>query len=125
RPEFDVTLAYNPDSLLIPVQTVEGIGFTLLSAESAPGGSIIAGQGGMMRLDCGLDAVGPRALFLSLGADASALSGTSRAAQWMLLDQLMEEVRGRIGGESRNAMLTPAGREALRRYFDGNGSIVA
>src|SRR5690606_18053763 len=27
RPEFDVTLAYNPDSMLIPVSTYEGIGF--------------------------------------------------------------------------------------------------
>src|SRR3546814_10731782 len=30
RPEFDVTLAYNPDSVLVPVTRVEGIGFTLL-----------------------------------------------------------------------------------------------
>src|SRR5690606_32358429 len=42
RPEFDVTLAYNPDSLLLPVARVEGIGFTLLAAGSGPGGSIIA-----------------------------------------------------------------------------------
>ena len=30
RPEFDVTLAYNPDSVLVPVARVEGLGFTLL-----------------------------------------------------------------------------------------------
>src|SRR3546814_7800068 len=33
RPEFDVTLAYNPDSVLVPVTRVEGIGFTLLRSE--------------------------------------------------------------------------------------------
>ncbi len=32
RPEFDVTLAYNPDSVLMPVARVEGIGLTLLGA---------------------------------------------------------------------------------------------
>ena len=32
RPEFDVTLAYNPASVVIPVARVEGIGFTLLAA---------------------------------------------------------------------------------------------
>ena len=49
RPEFDVTLAYNPDSIVIPVARVEGIGFTLISAGSAS--SIIGGQGAVMRLD--------------------------------------------------------------------------
>ena len=39
RPEFDVTLAYNPDSLLVPVARVEGIGFTLLAAGTGSGGS--------------------------------------------------------------------------------------
>ena len=30
RPEFDVTLAYNPASVLIPVARLDGIGFTAL-----------------------------------------------------------------------------------------------
>ena len=30
RPEFDVTLAYNPASVLVPVTRIEGIGWTLL-----------------------------------------------------------------------------------------------
>ena len=79
RPEFDVTLAYNPASVVIPVARVEGIGFTLLAA--ATGGSFIAGQGGVMRLDGSADPVGPRALFVRLGGGASELSGKSRAAQ--------------------------------------------
>ena len=36
RPEFDVTLAYNPESVLLPVTRVEGIGFTLLGANAGP-----------------------------------------------------------------------------------------
>jgi hypothetical protein len=124
RPEFDVTLAYNPESLLIPVTRIEGIGWTLLGAGNASGGSIIAGQGGVVRLDGGPDPIGPRVLFVKLGADAAGLSGSSRAAQWMILDQLIDEVRGRIGPDANAALLTPAGRATLARYIGGGGRVM-
>lgn len=124
RPEFDVTLAYNPDSVLVPVARVEGIGWTLLSAGSKPGGSLIGGQGGVVRLDGSLDAVGPRALFVTLGGDGANLSGSSRAAQWMLLDQLVDELRGRIPQDSQFALLTPAGRATLAKYIGGGGRVM-
>jgi hypothetical protein len=122
RPEFDVTLAYNPASVLIPVARVEGLGFTLLGATT--GGSFIAGQGGVVRLDGSVDPIGPRALFVRLGSAASDLSGKSRAAQWMLLDQMVAEARGRVPADSPHALLTPAGRATLARYLAGNGRIV-
>lgn len=124
RPEFDVTLAYNPESMLIPVARIEGIGWTLLGAGTATGGSIVAGQGGVVRLDGGLDPIGPRALFVKLGADAAGLSGSSRAAQWMILDQLIDEVRGRIAPDANAALLTPAGRATLAKYLAGGGRVV-
>ncbi len=124
RPEFDVTLAYNPASVLVPVARVEGIGFTMLGAESVSGGSIIGGQGGMVRLDGSPDPIGPRALFIELGSDGAGLTGKSRAAQWMILDQLVDEARGRIGADSAFALLTPAGRQTLVRYLDGGGRVV-
>lgn len=124
RPEFDVTLAYNPESVLVPVSRVEGIGWTLLSAGTRAGGSLIAGQGGAVRLDGSLDAIGPRVLFITLGADGASLSGNSRAAQWMLLDQLIDELRGRIPQDSQFALLTPAGRTTLAMYFGGGGRVV-
>ncbi|MEN1929793.1 amidohydrolase family protein [Luteimonas sp. MJ250] len=124
RPEFDVTLAYNPDSLLLPVARVEGIGFTLLSAGTGAGGSIIGGQGAAMRLDGGDQSAGPKLLFIDLGSRASGLSGGSRAAQWMLLDQLVDEARGRIDAGSHAALLTPAGRDTLRRHMDGDRPLV-
>ncbi len=124
RPEFDVTLAYNPESVLVPVSRVEGIGWTLLSAGTRAGGSFIGGQGGAVRLDGSLDAIGPRTLFMTLGGEAASLSGSSRAAQWMLLDQLVDEVRGRIPADSRFALLTPAGRTTLARYFGGGGRVL-
>lgn len=124
RPEFDVTLAYNPESVLIPVTRIEGIGWTLLGAGTASGGSIVAGQGGVVRLDGGPDPIGARVLFVKLGGDASGLSGNSRAAQWMILDQLIAEARGRIGPDANAALLTPAGRATLARYLGGGGRVM-
>ncbi|MBF6025323.1 amidohydrolase family protein [Lysobacter niastensis] len=124
RPEFDVTLAYNPASVLIPVTRIEGIGWTLLGADSGSGGSIVAGQGGVVRLDGSADPVGPRELFIKLGSDAAGLTGNSRAAQWMILDQLIDEVRGRIAPDSHAALLTPAGRAALAKYLGGGSRVV-
>ena len=124
RPEFDVTLAYNPDSLLVPVARIEGIGWTLLGAGATAGGSIIAGQGGMVRLDGSADPIGAHVLFVDLGSGAADLTGKSRAAQWMLLDQLIDESRGRIGQDSSMALLTPAGRATLAKYFGGGGRVM-
>src|SRR3546814_6451387 len=124
RPEFDVTLAYNPDSVLVPVTRVEGIGFTLLGAGSAPGGSIIGGQGAVVRLDGGPDPLGPRVLFVQLGSDGANLTGSSRAAQWMLLDQLLDEMRGRLAPDSRMDLLTPARRGTLMRKVYTGGLVM-
>ncbi|ARZ75896.1 amidohydrolase [Stenotrophomonas sp. WZN-1] len=122
RPEFDVTLAYNPASVLIPVARLDGIGFTALGA--ATGGGFVAGQGGVMRLDGSADPLGPRALFLRLGSAAVELTGHSRAAQWMLLQQMVDEARGQVAADSPHALLTPAGRRTLGRYLAGQGRIV-
>ncbi|WP_425602049.1 amidohydrolase family protein [Stenotrophomonas indicatrix] len=122
RPEFDVTLAYNPASVLIPVARLDGIGFTALGA--ATGGGFVAGQGGVVRFDGSAYPIGPRALFLRLGAAASELTGQSRAAQWMLLQQMVDEARGQVDADSPHALLTPAGRRTLARYLSGQGRIV-
>ncbi|NOT87601.1 MAG: amidohydrolase family protein [Lysobacter sp.] len=124
RPEFDVTLAYNPASILVPIARVEGIGFTLLGADTANGGSIIGGQGAVVRLDGSADPAGPKVLFVKLGSDGANLSGGTRASQWMLLDQFIDEVRGRIPAGSPMAMLTPAGRDTLARYLNGGGRVM-
>lgn len=125
RPEFDVTLAYNPQSLLVPVARVEGIGWTLLGARATRGGSIIGGQGGVVRLDGSADPIGPRALFAAIGGPrAAGLSGQSRAAQWMLLDQWVSEVRDGKQPSASPGMLTAAGRATLARYLDGGGRVV-
>jgi imidazolonepropionase-like amidohydrolase len=129
RPEFDVTGAFDPDSVLLGVARLGGVTFVQLvpSAEAGgkggPGGTIIAGQGAVVRLD---GSVAPaRALFIEMGGAANALSGGSRAAQLMLLEQAITEVRTPkllLANDAR--LLTPAGRQVLAQYLAGHGRVV-
>jgi len=90
RPEFNIIPAYNPHSSLIPVTRIEGFSFTLLGAGTK--GSIFGGQGRLIALNGGYESfIGSSVLFINVGRDASALSGGSRAGQWMLLHQAMQE----------------------------------
>ena len=118
RPEFDITPAYNPNSSLIPVARIEGFSFTLLGAGSK--GSIFGGQGRLLALNGGYESfIGGSVLFINVGRDASSLSGGSRAGQWMLLHQAMQEADNPpASNESR--LLTRNGRNTLSAYA-GNG----
>lgn len=129
RPEFDVTLAFNPDSVVLGVSRLGGITFAMVAPSAEPGGksaggTIIAGQGSIARLNGAL-VPAARALFVAIGGDANALSGGSRAAQFMLLSQALTEVRSPksiLPGDIR--VLTPAGRQALQTYLDSSAPIV-
>ncbi|GAB2489390.1 amidohydrolase family protein [Arenimonas alkanexedens] len=118
RPEFDVDVAFNPRSVAIAVNRVEGITFTVLSPSSNAGGSFVAGQGSAVVLDGRFDAALPnsRSLFVNIGGGASQLSGGSRAGQWMLLEQAIAEART---GSEVGGLLTRAGRSSLARYLAG------
>jgi imidazolonepropionase-like amidohydrolase len=130
RPEFDVTAAFNPESAVLGVARLGGITFAVISATAEPGGkgalggTIIAGQGSVAQLD-GIIVPKSHALFVDVGGDASALSGGSRAAEYMLLDQAISEVRSPkslLPNDQR--LLTPAGRQTLQGYLDGHGIVV-
>ena len=128
RPEFDVTPAFNPDSVVLGVNRIGGITFAMLAPSAAAGkgaaGTIIAGQGSMARLDGTLEPTA-RALFVDVGGDASVLSGGSRAAQFMLLQQAIGEARSPkslLPGDAR--LLTPLGRQALATYVGGGATNV-
>ena len=56
RPEFDVTLAYNPASLLLPVARLGGLTFTALNANSGDG-SLIGATISALRRRCGIRGV--------------------------------------------------------------------
>lgn len=119
RPEFDVTLAYNPDSISIGVNRVAGMTFGVIAPVAQPGsgsrrgGSIIAGQGGIVPLDGSLEPLA-RALFVELGGANSALSGGSRAAHYMLIHQALVEARTpNMMLMHDDRLLTPLGRQVL------------
>jgi imidazolonepropionase-like amidohydrolase len=130
RPEFDVTAAFNPESVILGIGRMGGITFALISptaepgGKGAPGGTIIAGQGSVAQLDGTIDPK-THTLFVDVGGDASVLSGGSRAAQFMLLDQAIGEVRAPgtlLPSDQR--LLTPAGRQTLQEYLSGAGPVV-
>mgnify|MGYP001826955193 CR=1 FL=1 len=121
RPEFDVVPAYNPNSSLVPVTRIEGFSFTLLGAGSS--GSVFGGQGQVVALDGGFESfAGEPVLFINVGRDASSLSGGSRAAQWMLLNQAMAEADS-PPTSNETTLLTRAGRGTLSSYAAG-GKVV-
>jgi hypothetical protein len=125
RPEFDVTVAYNPESMLLPVARLGGITFTALEAGNE--GSLVAGQGAVVRLDGdpGAGMLGGKLLFVNLGSGDDDGSGGSRAAQYMILEQVIREARGLTPYGSPQAMLTPIGRETLARYLAGGRIVFA
>lgn len=120
RPEFEVSRAFNPRSVLVPVARIEGLTWTVLAPRSPEGGAMLAGQGAAVTLDGRFDATiaGTQALFVTLGGGVNNLAGGSRAAQWMLLEQAVQEARSR-GPLSNDALLQQAGRKALLNYLAG------
>jgi imidazolonepropionase-like amidohydrolase len=118
RPELDVTLAYNPHSVLVPVARIEGITWTVLAPDSGDG--IMGGQGAAVTLDGRYDATlrGSRSLFVTMGSEGAKRAGGSRAAEFMLLEQAIREARARdVPGQG--ALLHAAGKEALAGYLSG------
>jgi hypothetical protein len=128
RPEFDVTLAFDPDGTVLGVNRTRGVTFAQLAPSSeagrkGEGGSIVSGEGAVVRLD-GTLAPG-RSLFIETGGGANALSGGSRAAQFMLLEQAITEVRQpKLLLANDQRLLTPAGRGVFASYLNGTGRVV-
>lgn len=124
RPEFDVTLAFNPESMTVGVNRANGITFTMLAPASASGGSLVAGLGAPTGLD-GSMPLAARAMFVDLGGDANDLSGGSRAAQFMLLRQAVVEARApNLVMVHDERLLSPSGRQVLLEFLKGNGLFV-
>jgi amidohydrolase family protein len=118
RPEFDVTPAFNARSILLPVARVEGVTWGMLAPQ--PADSLVVGQGSAVTFDGRFDAAleGSRTLYVNWGSRAHDASGGSRAAQYMLFDQAIREVR-EPGGSGSAALLLPEGRAALKGYLAG------
>ena len=118
RPEFDVTRAFNPRSILLPIARVEGVTWGVVSP--LPVDSLVVGQGAAVTLDGRFDAKlpGSESLFVNWGSKGHDAAGGSRAAEYMLFDQAIREARegGPVGPAS---LLLPEGRAVLKRYLGG------
>jgi hypothetical protein len=111
HPEFDVRVAYNPNSAVVPVTRIEGFGFVLLTADA--GDRSLAGSGGLVRLDGGYDSFeGGRVVFLDLTGKSADAVGGSRAAHWMLLRQAFAEMEEADADDLK--LITAAGQRALK-----------
>jgi hypothetical protein len=118
RPEFDVTPAFNSRSAVLPVMRIEGVSWSVIAPLAAD--SVVIGQGSAVTLDGRFDAAlaGSSTLFVNWGSAAHDASGGSRAAQYMLFDQAIREVR-EPAGSTAASLLLPEGREALASYLAG------
>jgi Amidohydrolase family len=118
RPELDVTPAFNPRSVLVPVARIEGVTWTMLAP--GDGDTIIGGQGTAVTLDGRYDATlrGSISLFVTMGSDGAKHVGGTRAAEYMLLEQAIREARAQ-GPIGQGALLQAAGREAMAHYLSG------
>lgn len=118
RPELDILLAFNPRSTLLPIARVEGLTWTMLSGVGV--GGLLGGQGAAITLDGRYDAEipGTRTLFVGWGGGSKGAVGGNRAAEFMIFDQMVREVRTPNPNED-TALLYPAGREVIARYLAG------
>ncbi|MSR00627.1 MAG: amidohydrolase [Gammaproteobacteria bacterium] len=124
RPEFDVSLAYNPESMSLGVHRSNGITFAMLAPSSETNSSIIAGLGAPVSLNGSAPSTA-RSMFIDLGGDSNHLSGGSRAAQFMLLRQAVIEARApNLVMVHDERLLTPAGRQTLIDFLKGSGPFV-
>lgn len=111
HPEFDVRVAYNPHSSIVPITRVEGFGYALLAATSRD--HTLSGTGGLVRFDGGFDSFeGRDVLFISAGGWSGDRVGGSRAVHWMLLEQAVAETKG---GDLE--IISRQGRETLKRVM--------
>ena len=125
RPEFDVTLAYNPESVLVPVARVEGIGWTLLSAGSRPGGSLVGGQGGAGAAGRQPGPGGPARAVRHARRRAAPTSAAARARRSGCCSTSWSTRRAAASRRTRTfALLTPAGRATLAKYLGGGGRVL-
>jgi hypothetical protein len=123
RPDFNVMPAYNPNSSHVAIQRVEGITQALIAPQAS--GSIVAGTGNVITLDGSYDAaISSGVLFIDIGGDSSKVSGGSRAAQYMLLQQALDEAGARKEINGRFRLLTERGRTTLNGFTNGSKNVV-
>jgi hypothetical protein len=96
---FDVSYAINPESVLIPIARLGGVTDAVvtpaLSGRRDRRNMIFAGQAAVIQLGAGADLLEQRhaGMVLVMGQDGARIAGGSRAAEWILLRGLLDNVR--------------------------------
>jgi imidazolonepropionase-like amidohydrolase len=128
---LDVLDALNLRSTLIPVTRIDGVTRALSAPESREGGSLISGQGAVISLDAGADAITlpHAAMFAQLGEAGARLAGGARTASFASLREAFEEVRQSgashsFGATFRESQLGLLDVEALKPVLSGEMPLV-
>jgi imidazolonepropionase-like amidohydrolase len=128
---FDVKYAVNPDSVLIPIARLGGITDAVVTPtlERRPRKDMIfAGQAAVIHLGSGADIVekAPAGMVLVMGEDGARMAGGSRAAEFILLRAMLDDVRAYAAnranydlGRSRLYTLSREDLEALIPVVEG------
>jgi len=90
---FDVTDAINPNSMVIPVNRIEGITRAVVAPTNS--GRLIAGRGAIIDLAHPTDFItrSPAAMYASLGESGASMSGGSRAAALLHLREAFQDAQ--------------------------------
>jgi imidazolonepropionase-like amidohydrolase len=92
---FDITDAINPNSVLIPVNRIEGVTRAVVAPTHTGNGTLIAGRGAIIDLAHPTDFVtrSPAAMYASLGETGARLHGGSRGTALLHLREAFEDAR--------------------------------
>ena len=133
---FDVKYAVNPDSVLIPIARLGGITDAVVTPTlpQRPRKSLIfAGQAAVIQLGRGEDLVekSPAGMVLVMGEDGARVAGGSRAAEFVLLRAIFDDVRAYAAnranydlGRSRPLALSREDLEALIPVVEGREALM-
>jgi imidazolonepropionase-like amidohydrolase len=122
---IDIAPAINPNSIILNDERWAGVTSALVSPGS--GGSIFAGQGAVITLGVGPDAVlRPRAFqYVELGEDGAQAAGGSRPAAYAMLRDALAEAQdyrrnpAGFGGRERDSLIKRPDAQALLGVLDG------
>jgi len=122
---IDIAPAINPHSIILNNERWGGVTSALVSP--ATGGSIFAGQGAVISLGVGPDAVlRPRAFqYVELGEDGAQAAGGSRPAAYAMLHDALAEAQdyrrspAAFGGREKDSLIKRPDAQALLAVLDG------
>jgi imidazolonepropionase-like amidohydrolase len=134
---FDIQYAINPDNILIPIVRLGGVTDAVVTPDYPHDRNrrnmLFAGQAAAIHLGSGMDLLrkGHAGMVLVMGEDGAKLAGGSRAAEWVLLRAMVDDVRDYARNkaaydrnQSRSLNLSREDLEALIPVVEGREPLV-